>query len=334
MSQTSRLWLWRLHRAREFRTLRDTEASPNTLHTVSAIDFSPDGRWLLGAVQGGSVSIWDTSRGRKLASVVTERDVESAFFDRKLTSFVTWERRGLLRWPLQIDGSSGRPVVGSPAFLGIKPRNHFGEAVLAEDGRTVALVPRRMRGDGLVLDLENPASRTPIKGRAGLFFVAVSPDSRLVASGPYKARGIHVWESATGKRVKDLPAEGSVSVGFSPDGRWLVAGGSQEYRLWEVGSWRPGLTLARDNPGDQPGKMAFSPDGTLAIVDSLMIVKLVDPATGRGLATLEAPDPEFIDSLRFSPSGDFLAAACGNCTIQIWDLARIRERLETMKLDW
>ena len=81
--------------------------------------------------------------------------------------------------------------------------------------------------------------------------------------------------------------------------------------------------------------MGFSRDGKmLAIAYSRYVVRLIDPASGRQLATLESPDPRHVSWLGFSPDGSRLAAASETNVIQLWDLRRIREQLAAMKLDW
>jgi hypothetical protein len=62
--------------------------------------------------------------------------------------------------------------------------------------------------------------------------VAVSPDGKVVAAGGGD-RSIHLWESATGKRLHRLlpPADqdsggGVLCLAFSPDGRRLASGGA------------------------------------------------------------------------------------------------------------
>ena len=65
------------------------------------------------------------------------------------------------------------------------------------------------------------------------------------------------------------------------------------------------------------------------------LVLLVDPDSGRELATLEPPpeSPQDVGRLAFSPDGSRLAVPIDN-EILVWDLRLIRAQLAEMGLDW
>jgi len=72
------------------------------------------------------------------------------------------------------------------------------------------------------------------------------------------------------------------------------------------------------------GSLRFSPDGKLLAVGGYKEVRLLDPATGQSVATLEG-HADLVRSIAFSPDGKYLAAAGGlpqrSGEIKIWDLA-------------
>jgi hypothetical protein len=108
-----------------------------------------------------------------------------------------------------------------------------------------------------------------------------------------------------------------------------------DYRFYRIGTWHAGLVLARGVEESTPGPLAFARDaGVLAIARTLTDVQLVDPTTGRALATLQGPEPRQVSWLCFSPGGDRLAVATAGDHVQLWDLGLIQQQLAAMGLDW
>jgi WD40 repeat protein len=91
----------------------------------------------------------------------------------------------------------------------------------------------------------------------------------------------------------------------------------------------------RPNPGDLLGPAAFSPDGrVMAAAGAPCSILLFDTRTWGRIAALDAPEPHFLNGLRFSPDGGLLVACTIAHAIQLWDLRAIRARLTAMGVDW
>jgi tetratricopeptide (TPR) repeat protein len=150
-----------------------------------------------------------------------------------------------------------------------------------------------------------------------------------VVTGSHNGTRVKIWEARTGELEKELLADSSSKVGFSPDGKWLATNGGG-LRLWAVGSWREGPQLGVG------AAFAFSPDGKLLAADTAHgAVRLVDPDTGREYAQLENPNQDRALFLSFSPDGTQLVTTKGDSqSIHVWDLRAIRQRLAKMGLDW
>src|SRR5262249_20638796 len=162
--------------------------------------------------------------------------------------------------------------------------------------------------------------------------VAVSPDGKWISTGTWHGTGVKVWEARSGRLLRELPVDESANVVFSPDGTRLLSSTVNEYRIWEVGSWKPGLVIRREG-GTPPGVAAFTPDGWLvAVAHSSTLVKLVETGSGREVAALETPEPQHISSLCFSPDGARLAAGNASGTVHLWDLRLIRPELPALRL--
>jgi WD40 repeat protein len=142
-----------------------------------------------------------------------------------------------------------------------------------------------------------------------------------------------VWEVATGQLVWRLPCD-SANLAFSPNGRWLavIEFPKLECRLWRVGSWQPGPTV---HISRATLSMTFSRDGGLFAIDDAGRVRLVNPDSGRDVATLEAGaiSSAHFYGMTFSPDGTYLAAGRDHI-IHLWNLRKIRDHLMSMNLDW
>ena len=113
-----------------------------------------------------------------------------------------------------------------------------------------------------------------------------------------------------------------------------MIGTPTEYSFWETTTWDCRRALPRDC-ADLPGIIAFRPDGKLlAICRSAWAVQLIEPDTGREVATLTPPDAGIITAACFSPDGTRLAVATSDRVIQLWNLRLIGQRLAGMGLDW
>jgi eukaryotic-like serine/threonine-protein kinase len=156
----------------------------------------------------------------------------------------------------------------------------------------------------------------------GIYSVAFSPDSKLLASGSDDST-VKLWDVTSGRELKTLKGHtwNVISVDFSPDGRTL-ASGSRDYaiKLWDVDSGRELKTLTGHS--HQVHSVAFSPDGKiLASGSNDRTAKIWDMTSWRELKTLR--HPEEVMAAEFSPDGKQLASCSGN-SIMLWDTTNWR----------
>jgi WD40 repeat protein len=288
--------------------------------------FSPDGR-LMACASSNGVRIWDRAALKEVA-LLEMGHTGFILFSPTDGSLLTIGASGVKRFRIEPNPeapATGRRI-GPPQDLGIIGPIDTGWPALSVNGQTLA-VADKSRGQGIVLSLERPADRI-VLWCPGIQSVAIHPTGQWVATGTWKGDGVKVWDVRTGKPVVRL-SENDATVAMSPDGKWLAAGMGKEYRLWEVGSWRPCAVFPRERCGDVPHNAVFSPDSkVLAINPSPGLVRLVDPPTGHELVTRPADNPS-----SFSPDGGQLATTLDNQN-QVWDLRLIRQQLAAMGLDW
>jgi len=293
---------------------------------INGASFGGAGRLLAAADEAG-VGLWDVTRNQLLGRLPTGPSYSALFHPRDTHLFVSGEA-GLQRWPMDFDPKTGEVKLGPPETLWPSALAH---AALSVNGETLVAV-RVPQSEVLVFNLVRFQEPKVLRGLPKVGNVSVSRDGSLVAGGTWKGTGVAIWETQTGKRVKELSVTGNAVVAFSPDGEWLATSNGEECRLWHTRTWTPRPPLPRDRAGDLHGALAFSPDGTvLALLESrLTRIKLVAVPDGRELATLEEGVP-----VCFSRDGGTLASyEVESKRLAFRDLRLIRQQLATMQLDW
>src|SRR5262249_39793041 len=149
--------------------------------------------------------------------------------------------------------------VGPPEIVQLPPGTEPEMISVAADGKTLA-VADRAHAQVVLLDLRNPNQRRTIAADPGIIEVAMSADSRWIASGNWgdPPRRIRVTDSRTGWIA--LQTNSSGQIAFSPDSRWLAADRGGECCIWDVNTWEATHRFPKDSAGTL---MTFSPDGAI-----------------------------------------------------------------------
>ena len=128
-----------------------------------------------------------------------------------------------------------------------------------------------------------------------------SPDGRLLATATFHSNTIKLWETATGRELRDLSAGGqntsslSPVFAFSPDNRLLAAaGGNNSVKVWEVANGHEVQTLTGGGQASFMGAfgvtfVAFSSDGKKLVTIS-DAVRVWDTTSWRESLTLQISD--------------------------------------------
>jgi WD40 repeat protein len=194
---------------------------------------------------------------------------------------------------------------------------------LTTDGQNVIAISWQYTGDFLAkyklqfLDLKTGKKvrdyLVPEKQEMPPAKILICPDDKYLFAWWYAS--VSVYDLKTAERVHQRPGQFR-TVALSPDGKYLALTTKAKLELVRVGTWKTHYSAA----GKNLDHFAFSPDNKwLAATDGARI-RAWDLSTGKELeGNIKNPGPPItavvpgIDSdgtfLRFSPSGNFLAAS-------------------------
>ena len=289
--------------------------------------FSADGR-ILAVGTDSQVRFWDIGSGREIGAFPLA-GCDALVFPPDGRNFLTVDRL------TGIHQRTWEPVGASAYRLG-KPRPFFGApgiqgATLSSDGRYLGVTQSAAR-QALIFDLHNPGAKTVLAGPSMVDRIALSPDGRWAATASWLNPLVKIWDARSGDLVRTITEPARTWVTFSPNGRWLATS-STEYQLWAVETWQP-KSPPQAGSSDQLDFTVFSPDGRVMARTQGHKIQLLETATEKTLATLDAPGTLAMGKCQFSPDGSRLAAVQSDQQVLLWNLRLLRQELGPLRLDW
>lgn len=320
-------------------------------HTGStdAVDFSPDGRYLLSGSADGSARVWDVTPGGRGEVISLSGNDEFHGMD--------YHHEARLVAAASVDGTiwvwnveTGERVQRLVGHDGDGWDGGVWDADIHPDGRliasagadsTVRLWDVESGAELLVLEANDPRAKPVGYVFPGLLDVEFSPDGQWLATGG--ADGVvAVWDLyaslAAGEGRLLWSAESGVDgiwrLFFSRDGERLVASvdatvtaidtgesGVATVVLWDARTGERLVTLTNQEAYRMQG-LALSTDGvfiaTSHTAEAALDIWRVE--TGQIVDTLQG-NVSRINSLAYNPAGTLLATGAQDGRVRVWDLA-------------
>lgn len=171
-----------------------------------------------------------------------------------------------------------------------------------------------------------------------LHALTLSPDGSLCAGISRYEPGLRIFETATGKTVKEFELSTFHMLQWCPDGKFFLINGPTTV-LWETQHWTT-IPIPQFKPTILPaGAIRFFPlDATglcttVAMVEDYHKIVLLSLVTRTRLATLEVPPHHSIYEIAISADRRWLVAATAQGQLQCWDLLELKSFIEPFQND-
>lgn len=301
--------------------------------TVTNVNFSPDGKFIVTGSVDNTAKLWDVQTGREIRTFRGHSNsVSSVCFSPDGKYIVSGSLDNTARlWDIET-GEEIRKFCGHSGAVYSVEFSPDGELIATGSlDNTIRLWDMKT---GVAIQSFGGVHRRFSLIRMfvpeGINSVCFSPDGKYIAAA-CKDQTAKLWEVKTGRNIHIFKTilrwhkyKAFLSVSFSPDGKFIVTGGEDNFAwLWDVTT---GKKIRKFKGHSQVVfSVDFSPDGSYILTGSPdSTARLWDINTGKEIITFRGHS-NMISCARFSPDGSYILTGSSDKSAKLWDAVTGRE---------
>ncbi|KAF8839125.1 WD40 repeat-like protein, partial [Paxillus ammoniavirescens] len=149
-----------------------------------------------------------------------------------------------------------------------------------------------------------------------------SPGGDRIASGG-TVGDVQIWDAHTGVGIRSITDSTVNSLAWTPDGAYVIGGRMGQVTIWSLIDGEPLWSWKAHD--DWIHTLSLSSNGTHLVTSNWHSTTafMSDILTGERIAALEHKGN--VNRIAYSPSGKFIATACDDRTVYLWEAPIIKD---------